>query len=57
MKVKNPYGSHHELYSSKPENLADSKPDPVSLSELAKALIKHDPDGSKALAIAKKYRD
>lgn len=56
MKVKNPYGSHHELHS-KPESLADSKPDPVSLSELAKALIKHDPDESKALAIAKKYRD
>lgn len=55
MKVRKPYGSQHEL-TSRPENLADSKAKPLSLSEFAKALKKNDPDGSKAIAIAKKYR-
>jgi len=53
MKVIKPL---HGSLGSKSESLADSKPEPVSISELAKALKKYDPDGSKALAIAKKYR-
>lgn len=55
MKVRKPYGSQCEL-AKRPENLADFKPEPLSLSEFAKALKKNDPDGSKAIAIARKYR-
>lgn len=50
------YGSWYEL-GNPPETLADYSSNPTSMTELAKAMREYDPDGSKAIRIAEKYRD
>lgn len=58
MKVKKPYGSieettENQLRSSK--CFEGGKP-PLDLLALAKRMKEYDPDGKKALKLAKKYR-
>ena len=57
MKIR--YGSMEELEKNElgnPKSFEGGNPSPLNIAALAEAMIKYDPDGKKALAIAEKYR-
>lgn len=58
MKVKKPYGSIEESVESQLNSSKHFEGGklPLDISALAKRMKKIDPDGEKALKIAKKYR-